>query len=279
MTARIAIILHRDEQVLRDVYLLAPIARVWRELGLDVSVCTPSAGIEADIAILHVDLTVLPDDHVSFARRFPAVLNGTVLDISKRRISRQLVSREDDYSGPVVVKTDRNSGGYRESAIANKSSFRRSLLAVRRRLPWTFRPDLPSAAYRVFESSREVPRVVWRNRTFVVERFLTERQDGLTCLRTWVFLGDRETMSLVLSPDPIVKSRNVVKRIALDSVPDELRAVRREMGFDFGKFDYAIVDGRVVLYDVNRTPWAGPLARDENMPRVRHLAQGIRAFL
>jgi hypothetical protein len=32
--------------------------------------------------------------------------------------------------------------------------------------------------------------------------------------------------------------------------------MRARLGFDYGKFDYGIVDGQVVLYDVNRTPAA-----------------------
>jgi hypothetical protein len=59
-------------------------------------------------------------------------------------------------------------------------------------------------------------------------------------------------------------------------IPDELRRLRREMGFDFGKFDYGIVDGRVVLYDANRTPVM--LASPRNLPTFMLLAGGIESF-
>jgi hypothetical protein len=62
-------------------------------------------------------------------------------------------------------------------------------------------------------------------------------------------------------------------------VPDELREMRKSLGFDFGKFDYAIVDGRVVLYDANRTPAVGNFSREQFMPRIRLLAEGLNAFL
>ena len=41
-----------------------------------------------------------------------------------------------------------------------------------------------------------------------------------------------------------------------EPVPEELRQTRRQLGFDYGKFDYGVVNGEVVLYDANRTPGA-----------------------
>ncbi len=55
--------------------------------------------------------------------------------------------------------------------------------------------------------------------------------------------------------------------------------MRRKLGFDFGKFDYGIVAGRVVLYDANRTPMFGSMRREDYWPRVQLLAEGIRGFL
>lgn len=72
---------------------------------------------------------------------------------------------------------------------------------------------------------------------------------------------------------------NIIRREAVAEVPDDLRRLRQELGFDFGKFDYAIVDGRVVLYDANRTPALSHLPKERILPNIRLLAQGIRAFL
>jgi hypothetical protein len=55
--------------------------------------------------------------------------------------------------------------------------------------------------------------------------------------------------------------------------------MRRDMAFDYGKFDYAIVNGRVILYDANRTPTMGSLSREKLLPTIRLLAEGIRAYL
>jgi hypothetical protein len=76
-----------------------------------------------------------------------------------------------------------------------------------------------------------------------------------------------------------VKSSSVIRREVLRDVPDELRRIRADLGFDFGKFDYAIVDGKVVLYDVNRTPTYGGFDREDFLPNMRHLAEGIRGFM
>jgi hypothetical protein len=54
--------------------------------------------------------------------------------------------------------------------------------------------------------------------------------------------------------------------------------IRRELGFDYGKFDYGIVDGRVVLYDVNRTTGTAddPTCHAET---IEILAPGILDFV
>lgn len=60
--------------------------------------------------------------------------------------------------------------------------------------------------------------------------------------------------------------------------PCPARRIRGELGFDYGKFDYGVVDGEVALYDVNRTPGAAadPSLHDET---VEALAAGIRDYL
>ena len=53
-------------------------------------------------------------------------------------------------------------------------------------------------------------------------------------------------------------------------------AVRRELGFDYGRFDYVLHEGEVVLLDVNHTPVGVP----ERQRRIgQMLAAGIASFL
>jgi hypothetical protein len=277
----VVILAHRRTPFESRQYFLREMAEVWRSQRLRVTVLRePSARIDADVAILHVDLTVVPQEHLDYVRQYPVAVNGRVADISKRRISANLVRRGDGYDGPVIVKTNSNCGGATEDLEERRGSRRRRIIrSVRMALPWTFRARLPTAQYRIFDSPRGVPRVAWLNRDLVVERFLPERRDGFFCLRTWVFMGDRETNSLSLSNHPVVKSENVVRREVVDEVPAELRRMRVDLGFDFGKFDYGIVDGRAVLYDANRTPTVGSFTREQFLPRIRVLAEGIRAFV
>jgi len=277
----IAILVHKNDRFEAMHYFLHAISEIWRESGWEMRVLQgPQGKISADLAILHVDLTRVPNRYLKYLEQFPKVLNGQVADISKKRISRNLVERGDDYDGPVIVKTNRNYGGLGEAMhVSETIGVPRLAHALRRRLPWSMRDALAVSEYRVFQTKKEVPFPVWVNRDLVVERFLPEMHDGFYCLRTWVFFGDRETNSLSYSNEPVVKSTNIIKREAVPQVPEELREVRRKLGFDYGKFDYSIVERRVVLYDANRTPTLGAFPRDQYLPRVRHLAEGLKAFL
>jgi len=277
----IAILVHKNASFENSDYILNVIAETWRENGWQISVLQgPQREIAADLAILHVDLTTIPHDYVEYLGQFPKVLNGRITDISKRKVSTNLVRRTDGYDGPVIIKTNRNCGGQKEAQLAAETNgLRRRALAVRRRLPWSTRGQLEISEYKVLSTPKEVPYLVWLNPALVVERFLPEMREGFYCLRTWIFLGDRETNALSYSKEPVVKSSNVVRREAVPDVPEELRQVRRKMGFDFGKFDYSIVGGRVVLYDTNRTPTLGMIPREQYLPRAQHLADGLKAFL
>jgi hypothetical protein len=135
------------------------------------------------------------------------------------------------------------------------------------------------APYKIFDHPRMVPRGAWRNRRLVVEKFLPERQDGMYSLRQYTFLGNAEVNTRAFSADPIVKARTMTRREVLPETPPEIRRIRKALGFDYGKFDYVLNDGRVVLLDVNRTPSynpansAGPLR-----PLIVGLARGIHDF-
>lgn len=203
---------------------------------------------------------------MAYLRQYPVVLNRATVDISKRAISDHLVGPDDPYRGPVIVKANRNCGGWREAELAQRGL-----------LPKNFAMVVPE--YRVYDSIAAVPPEIWRNRDVVVEKFLCERQGDFWCLRTWVFLGDRETNSISFAEEAIVKQRGVVRRESVEEVPDDLRRKREELGFDFGKFDYGIVDGEVILYDANRTPGLGTFPKEQYMPRIRIYAEGIWSYL
>ena len=269
----ILILIHERDR-LHERYYLHQMADTWTRDGHRVRVQpAPGPRVDADVVILHVDLTVVPTDYLEFARQYPVVVNGRVEDISKHRVSRNLVRREDGYDGPVIVKTDRNAGGQREAVQAHirlplplrKGPFRRR------------KPRKSKADYRVFPSVREVPKAVWEDRGLVVEKFLPERRGDFFCTHNWTFFGERERTSLLYSTGPVSRGARIIRRELVESPPDELRRRREELGFDFGKFDYTMVDGSPVLFDTNRTPVATDM--EWIRPHLAYLAGGLDAFL
>jgi len=166
---QVVILLHRNDNFERAGYILHELASIWRAGGVRVTVSKgPNDPADADLAILHVDLTTVPADYLALVARYPRVINGRVGDISKRLISANLLRRTDDYAGPVIVKTNRNFGGTMEARLARQGPIlTRCVQRLRDRLPWTWRSWLPVADYRIFESLRQVPRMVWLNADLV----------------------------------------------------------------------------------------------------------------
>lgn len=289
----VAIVVHRHDRLENNTYWLRLMAECWRDDGIQVSVVAdPKARIEADAAILHVDRTIVPPDYLGCVRRCAVTVNGAVSDISKRVISTNLLCRGDRHDGPVIVKTDRNCAGRPEMRLArigwatrDRGTILESALAqlteryrgARRR--WRHGSKLAFLNYRVFPSMAEVPDAVWHDRELVVERFLPERIDGRYAVRTWLFFGDQDRHTMFYSRVPIVKAQNIIGYDRLAEVPAALRQMRRDLKFDFGKFDYTMVDNRPVLFDANRTPMIGNFPRDRYLPIARSLADGIGAFL
>jgi hypothetical protein len=279
--SRIAIVTHAFDHFADTRYLASLLAEIWREQGHEVVVTRGSREhVAADVAIAHVDRTRTPRAYRRLLRRYPRVVNGGVVDISKRRTSVLRVRRGDDFTGPVIVKTDRNNSGLRELKHSRAAGgLGRTAFELRHRLPWWARSALPPAGYPIYASAAEVPWPVWWNPDLVVERFLPESCPEGYRLRQWRFLGDRELHSEMIGRSPLVKGKTALRVDPLSAeVPPEIRAVRERLGFDFGKFDYGIVDGRACLYDVNRTQSTPHLARGFRA-EAELLAGGIECFL
>ena len=53
-------------------YFLREIVEIWQQEGLRVSVLNGlDTHVDADLAILHINLTVVPEDYLAFIRRYP----------------------------------------------------------------------------------------------------------------------------------------------------------------------------------------------------------------
>jgi hypothetical protein len=271
--SRIVLITHAYDNFHGRNLLLGQFARHWLDAGHTVCV---TAGLEnwpdADIAVMHVDLSVVPDAYVKASQRYPIVLNRSAVDIRKRLVSRSLVKPDDDWSGPIIIKTDLNFGGIPETNAAQ--SFRRDGIPA----------DLPpgpivstSQPYPILPSVRDVPDDVWNNPGLVVERFLPEQDAQGFWLRVWVFFADRERCTRYCGAQPILKGGNIIAREPAP-VPDELRAERERLGFDYGKFDFVVRDGKTVLFDANKTPGAPPPS-PEIAASNADLARGLEPLL
>jgi hypothetical protein len=189
------------------------------------------------------------------------LLNAAVRDISKRRVSELLVDRHDEWQGPVIVKTDANMRG---------------LPDVRRTRGQAARAPRPP--YTVFEAKGAVPAEIWSDPQWVVERFLPEQDGDDYLLRKWVFLGNRSLFLIDRSADRIVKAGRGGQAAVDIPVPEGLAARRRELGFDYGKFDYVHAGGRAVLLDANSTPgFSKPSAKVNEYAAL--LAQGLEEWI
>lgn len=231
---------------------------LWREAGLHVAFAHgPRHAPPAHVVLPHVDLTRRPAAHEAWLARQPVVLNRGVRDLAKRRVSTNLLQRDDSWHGPVVVKTDLNFGGHPELRLLGRHGlFGR--WARRRPKRWTRARWWPSHEYPVFEHLRDVPSDVWSSPRWVVERFLPEREGDAYALRTWTFLGESGACVRRVGPRAIVKPAHGDPTTPVE-VPPEVALRRRELGLDYGKLDFVVNDEvGVVVLDANATPGLPP---------------------
>ena len=258
--------------------LVSRLSEIWRDQGHEVTQ-GPTERLEADIGIMNIDLTKVPKEMIPANPSGRPLLNSFILDISKRRISSNILNPDSSYQGEVIIKTDNNYFGLPEhnTGIARrKNGLIRSI--VKRTLPWQYTRQLwYYKNYPVCKSIRDVPAWVWKRDDLVVERFVPEKEGAEYSLRVWAFFGDQEYGVRMFGKNPIVKAGNRTRHEYLKEVPVELRAVRKRLGMDFGKFDYVISSGEVILLDVNKTPTvSGDGPPGENLLR---LASGINMYI
>lgn len=293
---RIAILVHDSDVSFGSgspVYALELLMHEWQRTGFDVVIVRGTDRfMPADVLIPHLDMTVIPESYRLFAARYPKSINERVTDISKSVISSNLLRWDDDYSGPVIVKTDRNYGGIPEAEFDSTSARRRSALvrAVSRiasRLsrsvaglsPWRYVDHMNPGDYPVFPSLESVPRAVFKNKNLVVEKFLPEIDGDDYVLRYYYFFGDCEMCFLLKSKEKVIKFSNAFQVEETPIHPD-VRAMRKKIGCLFGKMDYVVHDGRPIVFDLNRTPSYSRHVNDRLFHEmVGRIAKGIESVL
>jgi hypothetical protein len=284
MTKSIALIFHRNERFKRiPRFAIWHLAEVWREEKIKVVFLFGTEKyVPADLALLHVDLTEVPDEYMEFARRYPVVLNGKVKNIRKSTFTRNRVRPGDGYEGKVIVKSELNYAGEPERKLLG-TPLSRLILRATMRLPWLrlSRRDskllfrLP-CDYRIYDNPRSIPPDWFKRDDILVEKFLPEMQDGLYCLRNYHFLGDGGGGVLRKSAHPIINAASTISRQDIQPDP-EIVALTKSMQFDYGKFDYVMHEGRPALLDTNKTPGAGK--SPDYFALCRKWAKGICSYL
>lgn len=282
---RIAVLFHEgDRNTPLSGYIVDHLARFWREDGHEVEyVFGTSTYVPADIVLVHVNLSVVPTEYLEFARAYPIVLNGRLRDIRKSVFSTNLVGRGDTWPGSVVVKSDLNFGGSPERVLTGGWLDRNSRLwrAARKTGGWISRRHEMSSwtDYRVYESIADVPASLLKREDVVVEKFLPEQENGLFHLRVYQALGDRWTCTRLASPHPIFKAGMSVSAYDVEPHP-EIEEWRARLELDYGKLDYLVHNGEVVLIDVNKTTGASAhMGSDALQAMRRRLAEGLYAYL
>lgn len=222
----------------------------------------------SSMAILHVNATVISPEYVEFAAGFDRCINGTVTDISKRSLSTVLA--EPDWPGEVFVKSNLNYGG--------RPEVRLNRTARSEGLPEPFPGAVVMDGYRVLPTLDHVPAAQRSDPQLLIEKFVPERDEQGFAMRHWVFCGDQGYCNRFVSPEPLVKGPNVISKQSVP-VPEELRLLRRELGFDYGKFDFVMHGGDPVLLDANKTPGRIPAMGGDVDRRVALLADGLESLI
>jgi hypothetical protein len=286
MTRRrhIAVLFHeKDHAQSANDYIVYHLAEYWRHWGHTVRFTYGVRHFEpADLLFVHVDLSVVPDEYLEFASRYPATVNAGLSDIRKSRISANIVAADDGWHGPIIVKSDLNSGGMPELIRARSTLLARWPLA--RKLHSMVRGPAKPFDYDIYDDLSLVPRSRVDDPRLVIERFVPELEDGVYYTRVYQFLGDRWTCLRMGSRNPIVKAHNSVsvERVEPHDTVDEWR---KKLNMDYGKLDYVVADGQPVLLDVNKTIGASRsgmnqlISSQDVAANRRTLAEGIYSYL
>lgn len=282
---RIAILFHKNdtEETLKST-LITYLSEFWREDGHEVFFLFGTEKfIPADLLIIHVDLTVVPESYLEFAKQYPIVLNENITDIRKSTISQNLLTQNDAWTGPVIVKSNQNCaglpelirGGYRGKM---KKLYYRYMKKLRLRS--LLRTPQSAYDYKVYDSLGRVPRYCFRHPDLVVEKFIPEKEGDYYCVRMASFLGERKYCIRLKSRFPIVKGNTTEVTEDISNPHPDIEKYRKQLNFDYGKFDYVVLNGEFFLLDANKTiGYSTNLGKQVSLNQTRRFrAKGLYSY-
>jgi hypothetical protein len=269
MTRKISVLFHERHRGRPLNYLIHHYAEFWREDGHEVIfIFGTRQFIPADLLIVHVDLTVVPQEYLDFARQYPIALNGEVKDIRKSTFSQLLVKPGEAHAGKVMVKSNFNFAGSPERELGVALDPR----GVSSSYFWS------PQDYQVYENLNAVPSSLFGDPNVVVEKFQPEFQDGLYYMRAMLFLGDHVTCTRFASREPVVNGSTQISSERVEPHPEMIR-LARDMKFDYGKFDYVLHEGKPILLDANKTTGGVTASNDpEKIVARRYRAEGLYRY-
>ncbi len=279
---RIAILFHKeDTQEIIKSSLISYLSKFWKEDGHEVIyLFGVDEYVPADILIVHVDLSIVPESYLEFTKKYPVVLNEKIKDIRKSTISQNLLNLHDNWNGRVIVKTNRNCSGMPELLRDGfkgkmKKFYYRNL--KRLRLQKLLKVPLFARDYKVYDHLNDVPHYCFNHPELVVEKFTPEKEEDHYCIRYYYFLGDRFICRLLKSKSPIVKGNTTEITEEISEPAPQIINLKNQMQFDYGKFDYVVLKGNVTLIDANKTIGVSININSPNSIRVKHryLAEGL----
>ena len=244
-------------------YQIATFARFWMADGHKVHVLFGTARFEpADIAIVHVDLSVVPDAYLDFARRYPIAVNGRLRDIRKSAFANNLLEPGDGYSGPAIVKSNLNFRGIPEFQLGEAQP-----------------PPGDGAPYHIYPDARLVPEEIHARDDLVVQKFEPEMDGELYCVRYMAVMGSYVQCMRLRSRQQVVNGETCLPDFENIDPHRDIVAARERYGLDYGKIDYVVIEGRAVLLDLNKTVGVGNMSTDPVMLAMRRArARGLYSY-
>jgi hypothetical protein len=267
LARRIAVLWHARQHPERlHEYAAGHMADVWLEDGHEVvHLFGTRRFVPADVLLVHVDLTVVPQRYLSFARRYPVALNTHVGDIRKGRYSELQLRHGEHYDGPVIVKTQRNHAGRPEKKLRPFDWLRNEATPwQRRRARQRIKAPLP---YRIYDRVADVPQRFFVDPRWIVERFLPQYENGRYYINHLYVLGGRSTSLRMSLDDPVVTGQDV--DVEIGEPHPRAFALLERMSVDYGKVDYVVHDGEAYLLDVNKTIGAFSTPRSPELEVAR----------
>ncbi len=237
-----------------NFYTLSHILPRLAEAGLSYRILeTFNPGIPAKCAFVHVDLTDLPDEFRGITEVYPCAINGAATTINRTLYSKAILRQGDDFQGPVISKAILNHAGLPEFRYSRNSSYTARLRHHLNKLLNRNYKKTVCPSYETYRSIHDVPASIWLDSRLIVEKFLPGNLDlPITKYRCEFFMDcslvTRSVFnSLLCSPEKVI-SVDVV-----DSIPSEVKRVRKLLKLDFGAIDYFMVDGQAFVIDANKT--------------------------